>query len=188
MANYKWEVHPHAITQAEVRFGIRREHARNFINQMMEHTVKVHSKYANRDSYVHKTKDFFAAVDKESNLVITVIDKKIEDVQVYSPFLDATIAKLEKELANMHLNYKRKYRELTSKHGEMLIKRGEALQKRAAVYNPLTQSILAREAKSFVVKAEEVEQELRKLQEDYDAARVKLAKFVYSCQEKGGAE
>lgn len=184
MTKYKWEVHPHAITQAEVRFGIRREHAKNFINQMMEGCVETYTKEEGRKAYTHKTRDFFAAVNPETMLVITVIDKPAEETQVRSPFLVSTIAKMERELANMHRDYKRKYRQLTSLHGEKIIKRGEALQKRAAVYNPLTQSILAREAKRYLEEANEVEQELRKLQVDYEAARVKLAKFVKTCQDK----
>lgn len=180
----KWNVHRHASEQVQKRFGIRPEHVNNFVNQMMEHSVKVHCKEEGREAYAHKTKDFFAAVNPAEGLVITVIDKAAEQVAVRSPFLDEVLPKMKRELIKMERDFNRKKRVLDKAVAEATIARGEALLKCTRVNNPETQSILKAQAYNSAREITNTLKEIAALKADYEVASVKLQRFIWTSEER----
>lgn len=184
-----YKVHPHAKAAVQKRFGILPEHVTNWCNQILSNSVEAYTEYEGRVVYQHRTKEVFLAVDRNDLLVVTVIDKPIEKVKVRSPFLDAMLPQLERELAKMKRDYTRKRRALEKVHAETTLERGYILERRAKACNPDTQANLAREASLVASQIKDIELELHKMKRDYEVSEVKVSQFIRSCQgEKEGYE
>ncbi|MCA1800331.1 MAG: hypothetical protein LC650_03470, partial [Actinobacteria bacterium] len=144
MAGYK--VHAHAEKRIQERFGIQSAHIANWANQMLANSIKAYTQEDGREVYQHRTKEVFLVVDAKDMLVITTIDKPIEKVKFRSPFLDAMLPQLERELFKMKRDYTRKRRAMEKNHAETVTERGLTLERRAAAKNPLIQAKLAEDA------------------------------------------
>lgn len=179
----KWKVHSHAAEAVQKRFGIRKEHVNNFVNQMMEHSARVYCNEKGREAYAHTTKDFFAVVNPVEGIVITVIDKKAEQVAVRSPFLDEILPKMERELHKMERDYRRKVRAMEKQIAELTIERGETLKKRANVYHPDTQDTLMARAVTLDNDIIGVQAQIDAMKESYEAAALKLQRFIWTSAE-----
>lgn len=176
----KWGVSNHAKESVMKRFNIQPQHVVNYVNQMMENCVEVYCAEEDRKAYAHKTKDFFAVVGANNNTVITVIDKAPEQVAVRTPFIDALLPKLERELFKMERDFKRKRRAIDREIAEKTVERGEALRRRANVYHPKTQAILQAQADTYEQEIAELYASIAPLETAYEMAAVKLRRFIWT--------
>ena len=171
-------VNPHAYKRAIQRFAVMPKEANRWINERLEESTYLDTQDDGRLRFIHPTEPIIIVTSAEKDLIITVMEVSTEKVSVKTEFLDGMIAVLEREYDKMKLTYRRKARNMEAQIAQSVKERGETLIKRARVYNPETQSILQKQADDIAARIDELEEQYKEMQREYEISSLKVRGFL----------
>lgn len=90
----KYNPSMHAIERIRDRFGIMEEHAKNFVNQLMETALYVSTNPNGTKVYKHTGKDVMLAIDPKNHVVITILPPQTKEnvINTLNPLLITSLS------------------------------------------------------------------------------------------------
>ena len=182
----KYNPSVHAVERIRERFGIMEEHAKNFVNQLMDSAKYVTTQADGKIVYKHEAKDAMIVVDDKTKVVVTILPPANEGRRNrYTKSVDTTNAIIEKartviqrELAKSQRKYTAEYRALSLEQAELAVEIAQANVKKVRCKAPHTQALIQERIDSLQSYHQAIETKLNAIKAEHDRMTAEAMAFV----------
>ena len=161
--NGQFKMTDHSAERADERFGMGREEAESYFNQLLKTAIWV-SATGKRHLYEHKS-GARIAIDVETIEIVTVYKAEISAPKLT---IDRIAAAVKRELIRMTTQYRREIRKLSEQQAQLGVQVAELTLNKIRCYHPGTQALIQSridEAKARIAElANEIDGKLTQLQ------------------------
>lgn len=166
----RWNPTVHAVRRLKERYDIAEEHAKNFVNQLMQNAKYVTTS-GNRTTYKHEGRNAFIIVNTDDNIVITVhdVDAPEQKAEVVAVLPAQSVAKItidrisnavKREFARMSTQINREVRKMSEQQAQLNVQIAELSLNKVRCYHPPTKALIQSRIDSFASQVTELAQEI----------------------------
>lgn len=181
----KYNPSMHAIERIRDRFGIMEEHAKNFVNQLMETALYVSTNPNGTKVYKHTGKDVMLAIDPKNHVVITILPPANEgERNKYAKsfannfIIDKARATIHREIAKARRQFTREFRSLSESQALIQIEIAEMSLRKIRAKNPNTQAVIQSKIDAALTVFDEIGSAISELQAEFAKVQREANEFL----------
>ena len=181
----KYNPTTHAVERIRERFGIMEEHAKNFVNQLMETALYVTTNPNGTKVYKHTGKDVMLAIDPKKNVVITILPpanegerNKYTKVIVNNVIVDKARATIQREIAKARRQFTKEFRSLSESQALIQIEIADLTLRKVRARNPKTQATIQAKIDVALTVFDEIGSAIGELQAEFAKVQREASEFL----------
>lgn len=181
----KYNPTTHAVERIRERFGIMEEHAKNFVNQLMETALYVTTNPNGTKVYKHTGKDVMLAVNTKTNTVITILPpanegehNKYVKANVNNYIIEKARTTIQREIAKTKRQFTREFRTLAERQALVQIEIAEMTLRKARAKNPNTQARIQANIDVALGLFDEIGSAISELQAEFERTKREAQAFL----------
>lgn len=166
--NGQYKMTNHSAQRAQERFGMDREHAYQYFNDLLRTAIWHSTTAKNRHLYEHKS-GVRIVVDTDTHDIVTVYKPELASEKAATRLtIDRIAAAVKRELTRMTTQYRREIRKLSEQQAQLGVQVAELTLNKIRCYHPGTQALIQSridEARARIAElANEIDGKLTQLQ------------------------
>lgn len=178
----------HAIERVRERFGIMEEHAKNFLNQLMDAALYVTTNPNGTKVYKHSGKDVMIVIDPKKNMVVTLLppantgkrNRYAKSIDTTNAIIEKAHAVIKRELAKARRSYNAEYRALSLEQAEISLEIAQANVKKVRCKAPHTKALIQARIDSLKAYHQTIEAKLVAIKDEHERMTAEAMAFVGS--------